>query len=169
MAYHDFTAGQVLTASDLEQYVMRQNGKPVGHFTKSASQSISTGTPTALTWDQETFDTDAAHSTSSNTSRYTVQTAGKYKIYAVVEWGGNSSSTRDLSIRVNGSGTESIMDHIGGSMPASNHCQALAGIIPVTLAVSDYFELFAAQSTGGSLSVTNTTGRTFWSVEYISE
>lgn len=168
MSFHDFTAGQVLTAADLEQYVMRQNGKPVGFFTKSASQSINNATSTAVTWDQETFDTDAAHSTSSNTSRYTVATAGKYRCYMNIEWGGNTSGVRDVSIRVNGVATELIQNHITG-MPASNASQYLAGIVPQSLIVGDYMEVYVQQTSGGALSVTNTTGRLFWGVEYISE
>lgn len=169
MTFRDFTTGEVLTANNLEQYVMRQNGKPVGHFTKSASQSITTGTPTAVTWDQESFDTDGAHSTVTNSSRYTVQTAGKYRIYADVEWGSSSAGTRDISIRLNGVATDLIMNHWGGSLPAANHGQFLAGIVPTSLIVGDYIELFVAQSSGGSISVVNTAGRTFWSVEYVSE
>lgn len=170
MSFHDFTAGQVLTAADLEQYVMRQNGLPVGHFTKSGSQSISDSTATAITWDQETFDTDAAHSTSSNTSRFTVVTAGKYRVYCNIEWGGNSSGVRNLGVRVNAVATELIQNNIGGmGGVASNTSQFIAGIVPASLIVGDYVEMYARQTSGGSLSIATTTGRTFWSIEYISE
>src|SRR4051794_16526480 len=47
-----------------------------------AAQSIPDGALTALTFNTEHFDTDSIHSTSSNTSRLTCQTAGIYVITA---------------------------------------------------------------------------------------
>lgn len=53
------------------------------YLTKSASQSIPITTYTAITWDTESFDTDAFHSTTTNTSRITIPSglAGYYSIY----------------------------------------------------------------------------------------
>lgn len=51
-------------------------------LTKSATQSISSGVTTAITFDGEDFDTDGFHSTVSNTSRITIPTGkgGKYQV-----------------------------------------------------------------------------------------
>lgn len=168
MTFHDWTTGQMLASADLESYAMRQNGKPIGFFTKSASQSINNTTVTAVTFDQESLDTDAAHSTVTNNSRYTAQTAGYYRCYAQVEWGGSATGVRDILFRVNGVATDYLRNHIG-TAPGSNHCQATSGILPVRLSVSDYIEVYVNQTSGGALSIATTSGEHFWCVEYVSE
>lgn len=168
MTLRDFTAGEVLTANNLEQYVMRQNGLPVGFFTKSAVQSINSATITAVTWDQESFDTDAAHSTVSNTSRFTAATAGKYRVYAQVEWASNVTGVRDIFFRVNAVATDYLRAHTAG-LPAANVTQSASGIIPVTLIVGDYIECYVNQTSGGALNISVTAAQHFWAVEYVSE
>ena len=71
----------------------------------SAAITISNNTLTVLTFDSERYDTDTIHSTSSNTSRLTAKTAGKYIITGNVRWDDNGTGRRLLSILVNGSTT----------------------------------------------------------------
>jgi hypothetical protein len=54
----------------------------------STATSIPNNTRTTLTWNQEAFDTDGFHSTSSNTDRITIPTGmtGYYHIYAYGMW-----------------------------------------------------------------------------------
>lgn len=47
----------------------------------SGTQSVLAGATTALTFDQEDYDTDTMHDTGSNTTRITFTTAGKYIVW----------------------------------------------------------------------------------------
>lgn len=169
MTYRDFVSGEVLTANNLEQYVMRQNGKPVGFFTHSGAQSIVNNTETAIAMDTEVYDTDGAHSTVTNNSRYTVVTAGKYWLAHQVEWASSATGTRDVYFRVNGGATNYLKSHWGGSLPAASHCQQTCGILPVTLIVGDYIEAYCLQTSGGALNAQTNTGQHWFIVEYVSE
>lgn len=51
---------------------------PACRVYNSANESIASGAPTTVTFDTELFDTDSMHSTVSNTSRITINTAGVY-------------------------------------------------------------------------------------------
>jgi hypothetical protein len=167
LTFRDFLTGEMLTANNLEQYVMRQNGKPVGVFTKSATQSITNSTDTAVTWDQETFDTDAAHSTSSNTSRYTAATAGKYRSVAVIEFAASATGTRDVWFQINGAGTQAFKARESSPIGTANSLFTTSGIMLATLnGTTDYIECFVRQSSGGALNVVNPS---YWVVEYVSE
>lgn len=168
MTFRTFTTNEVLTATNLMTYAQKVDGLPLGFFTKSGTQSIPTsGTAAAVTWDTESLDTDAAHDTVTNNSRYTAKTAGYYRCYAQVEWAGNATGTRDIEFRVNGVATSYLKAH-SGSSPASNNCTATSGVLPVRLAVNDYIEVFVTQTSGGALLVNITAGEHFWCVEYIS-
>ena len=119
----------------------------------SANISINNNTETALTFDTERYDTDTIHSTSSNTSRLTATTAGKYIISGNVSIATNSSGSRALIIYLNGS-TKIAQTHLQNN-GAGNSDINISTIY--SLAATDYVELFAYQSSGGSLNV-NATG-----------
>ncbi len=110
-----------------------------------ANQSLSNATWTALAFNSERFDTDGIHDNTTNNSRLTAKTAGKYVIMANTYWTNNSIGKRSLVLRVNGA------TDIG-------HHQVLAsGQTPVSLAtiyelaVNDYVEAWAFQNSGGDL------------------
>jgi len=107
------------------------------YLTKSAAQSIPITTYTAVTWDTESYDTDAFHSTSSNTSRITIPTglAGYYSIYY-----GISVSNGDLSavggISKNGTRINSFI----GWKSIANGAGGYSANLILNLAVGDYVE-----------------------------
>jgi hypothetical protein len=114
-----------------------------------AAVSIPNNTDTTLTFDSEDFDTDAYHSTSSNTGRLTIPAgkSGKYKIDAFGNWATNTSGRRYMYLYKNGSAfaaTEIAPPAVAGSLTWS-----LNMIVNATAA--DYFELKANQSSGGAL------------------
>ncbi|KKL07858.1 hypothetical protein LCGC14_2581790, partial [marine sediment metagenome] len=115
----------------------------------SGNLTISTATDTALTFDSERFDTNTIHSTSSNTSRLTVKTAGKYSIWGNVSWGINTTGFRQVWIRLNGSTA------IGVVRKAQSESDAIIMQVsaPYDLAVDDYVELVVHQNSGGALNV----------------
>ena len=66
----------------------------------NANISIPDSTVTALTFNSERWDTDSIHSTVSNTSRLTAQTASKYDIKGNIKWASNSTGTRLIIINL---------------------------------------------------------------------
>jgi hypothetical protein len=167
LSFHAWIAGDVLTAADLMTYAMKQSGKPCAVIHKSGSQACAISTNTALLFDVEDFDTDAAHSTVSNTSRYTVQTAGKYSVAASVIWGGTVTTTqgiRDAWFAVNGAGGYYADRELNPSATADSKLE-FGGVLPQSFSVGDYIEIIAWQnSTTGTMAVVGA----YMSVEYVS-
>lgn len=116
----------------------------------SASQSPANITETALTFDSERFDTDNMHSTSVNTSRITINTAGLYSIAGMMSWAANGTGIRQIGIRLNGA------TYVALVLVASSGAGAATLMNVGTLyrfAVNDYVELVGYQSSGGALAV----------------
>lgn len=117
----------------------------------SANQAVADSTATFLTFDSERYDTDAFHSTSTNTSRLTVPTgkAGYYSIFASIQFESKNYTRVIAQIFVNGtveicdqeiSATTSIYPRL--SLSTDYH-----------LAVGDYVEFRVYQISGGSANV----------------
>ena len=114
----------------------------------TASQTIATATSTAVAWTAENFDTDAFHSTSTNTSRFTIPSGkdGKYSITYHVLLDPGSGNQFDNMLKKNGSNLESFYWTCAGAFSAS--------VTTVVSAVaSDYFELFVGQNSGTNKSL----------------
>lgn len=105
----------------------------------STSQAISRNTFTAITFDSEAFDTDSMHSTSSNTSRITINTAGLYLFSGFVEGpaAGGAVTYMLAQIYKNGSRVFGYNDY-------GENSGAYSGITTLAYeaSVGDYFELF---------------------------
>lgn len=117
----------------------------------SGNISASNATDTAVTFDNEEFDTDGFHSTSTNTSRITIPTgkAGYYLFNAIIAYASNNTGQRYLNIFKNGAVVRqpiSALTNTGGA------AQYAASVI-LNLAVGDYVELYAYQTSGGSVNV----------------
>ena len=112
-------------------------------LTNAASQSIPYNAATALTFDTERIDTDAYHSTVTNTSRITIPTgkAGKYLITWRVTWAYNTSGDRGYYLYKNGT----ILDAGYGGASTSTVVQQQQVTI-ATLAEGDYLQVFAIQT-----------------------
>jgi hypothetical protein len=124
--YNTFTnvsTGDVLTATNFNN-VLTNIGNyrvpPMVRLTGSANLTSYTS-GNVITYNTETYDTDDMHSTSTNTSRITFQTAGVYLVVFSVRatWAGTLTS-QSAEIWVNGtitSGNEvyGISTTIGGS------------------------------------------------------
>ncbi|MEW2302579.1 hypothetical protein AB0958_21845 [Streptomyces sp. NPDC006655] len=124
-----------------------------GYSTVSQNLASST-TSTVLNLDTELIDTDGAHSTTTNTSRFTCQTAGWYYITGSVCFATNSSGTRTLNIFLNGAGVVGAANQVAPS--ASNGTSVLSSTF-VQLNVGDYVELAAWQNSGSSLGTSTST------------
>lgn len=124
-------------------------GAPAASAYNSANLSINNGAVTTLTLDSEDFDTDNMHSTVSNTSRLTCNTAGVYQITANVNFASNSGGERLLILLLNG--TTSIARTRESADATGETDMNLARLY--RLAVGDYVEVQVYQSSGGALNV----------------
>lgn len=119
----------------------------------SANISILNATNTILTFDSERYDTDAIHSTASNTGRLTIPSGGtgKYLIVGMAEFASNATGYRNLFIRLNGATI--IANHIW--LPPTGASETAPSMITTiySLVATDYVELMAYQSSGGALNI----------------
>jgi hypothetical protein len=116
-----------------------------------AVQSIANGTFTALNFDSENYDTDGFHSTSSNTSRFTIPTGkgGKYLINATFEVDDNATGQRTLAFYKNGS-----VEIYCGNVASNTRQPKSIGNVVLDLAANDYVEAFYYQDSGTSRNIT---------------
>jgi hypothetical protein len=116
----------------------------------SAAISVANATHQALTFDAERVDLAGMHSITTNPSRITALAAGLYLIGGSLQFANHATGIRQISLRLN-----------GVTFIASHKSQALAGGVDhaltlstlYELAVNDYIELMAYQTSGGALNV----------------
>jgi hypothetical protein len=144
------TTGQVLTvAGGVPSWATPAATTPTFagcYLTNASDFSLPNNTNTAVTWSSETFDTDGYHSTSTNTSRITIPAgkAGKYLLTfaGFYENGGTSNSPR-IRFYKNGTVFLSVQESAQFQMMF-----VLSSI--VSLAESDYVEVYLFHNSGGS-------------------
>jgi len=119
---------------------------------KTTFQSVANGTQTTMTFDAEFWDSDGFHSNTTNNSRLTIPSGltGYYQVHGRINFGSNATGARYAILGVNGTSS--------GNYDAYTVYQAVNGaetmievnsIIP--LSAGDYVQLFAIQTSGGSL------------------
>lgn len=162
------TAGQVLTVNTgatAPEWKTPASGSPfVGcAVTSSTDQTIANNTNTAVTWDTEDFDTDGFHSTSSNTSRFTIPSgkAGKYLCTATWRWDNNATGDRYVAIWKNGVAAKTFFTAATTNYPSGTVTAVL------NLAVNDYVEFYAVQNSGGNRDISKTGTQGFASITYL--
>ena len=164
------TAGQVLKvnsgATAPEWGSVSSSPSFVGcSLTKSAAQTITNNSSTALTFNTETFDTDGFHDNSTNTSRITIPSGkgGKYLFVMTMCWTTNATGERLTTLKKNG-GFHKYTWQMGGISggyifnPSSVIVDATAG---------DYFEMFGFQTSGGNLNIVEGFDYTTFSCVYL--
>lgn len=148
------TTGQVLTADTTVSPYKVKWAAAGGSFSgvslndTNTTQNISNATTTALTWNNEIFDTDGFHSTSSNTSRITIPSGkgGKYEIKFTGQFGGNATGMRIYYVYKNGSAI------IANIFQGTTNDTSMTICYCLNLAVGDYLELYVEQNSGSTLS-----------------
>ena len=117
---------------------------------KSGNQSISNTTATLITFDSEGFDTDAFHSTSSNTSRITIPTGkgGYYSFSCYVVWPDGSWAISNTGLKKNGTTIKSDWLNVGSG---TYNTQGFNTIVSAT--AGDYFEIEVYHNKGSSTSI----------------
>ncbi|HEV8639442.1 MAG TPA: hypothetical protein VG370_34975 [Chloroflexota bacterium] len=114
-----------------------------------ADWSIPNGVATALTFNQESYDTDAFHSPSTNPSRLTTPRQGFLVLVAQVRWAGNASGQRLLQIRYNGSQVLAEQRIQAESVDHTTPPLVLMG----QAYGAQYYEVLVTQTSGGSLTL----------------
>jgi hypothetical protein len=115
----------------------------------NANQSISNATWTVLNFNSENFDTDAFHSTSTNTSRMTIPSGknGKYMVTMKGHFQGNSTGDRFVGLVKNGSsvGAWRLSAVSGNSI-------GFGQSVVMDLVATDYLQVEVYQDSGVSLN-----------------
>jgi len=134
-------------------------------LTKSAAQAVANATTVFLTFDTEEFDSDAYHSTSSNTSRITIPSGkgGKYLFVATANFEGNGTGQRLLMLYKNGA-----VHKYSVSLPGLSGAswRATTSII-VSAVATDYFEFAVYQDSGVSLNINGGATDTTFATTYL--
>lgn len=153
---HDPTTGQVIPASwgdivrnDLE-YLARN--KPHCRVFNNAGLTIATTTATVVTFNSESLDVGAMHSTVTNTGRITVPSGegGWHGFGASGSWAANGTGYRSLLVRLNG-----VTGLIGEGKPpvaGGDGTDMVIGGSRYQLAAGDYVEALVYQTSGGNLA-----------------
>lgn len=125
----------------------------------SGSQNITTATTTAVSFDSERNDTDAFHSTVTNTSRMTVPTGmgGNYAIGGGIAWD-TTGSPGSCAVGLMVNGTTLIAYKTLARLLATNLYMAVH--TEYVLAAGDYVELIVWQNSGGTISIISSTNVT---------
>lgn len=158
-ALRTWTAGEIVTAAMLNSNVRDAIGfvlaPPAAALRSTVAQSVPNSSWTSIAFATEDVDNDGGHSTTTNTSRYTAQTPGWYRVNGgSVGFTGNSTGTRRTRLAVNGAPLSASQVLIVASA-------AVAMSLPVVgaefyLAVGDYVEVQAYQDVttpaGGALT-----------------
>ncbi len=151
------TNGQVLTADSTAAtglaWATPSGGSTFAgcYLQRSTNQTIANATLTSVTWDTETLDTNAYHSTSTNTDRITIPSgkAGKYMVGFTLTYTGSSTGIRVGQIRKNGTSvSQTSLQSVSG---AGNTVLSKTHVIDLT--VGDYIDLQAYQNSGGNLDL----------------
>jgi hypothetical protein len=137
---------------------------------KTANQSLSNNTNTAVTFDVENLDTNGFHDNSTNNSRITIPTGlgGKYLFNLTGRFAINSSGMRNIAIDINGSGGTGNLVRV----PGWNGLSIISASLILNLAAGDYVQFIAYQDSGGALDLqfgvdTQTEAGTRFSCSYL--
>jgi len=131
----------------------------------STGATISNATLTILNFDSEWFDTDAFHSTVSNTSRLTVPSGfgGYYRVEAKLFFASNGTGSRIARILKNGTLVDASYFEHGAY---SNGKNILHPYVILNLAATDYVQVEVYQDSGGNLATENSLYSAF-NMEYL--
>ena len=135
------------------------------HLGGTGAQSISDSTDTTLTWDSETYDTDAFHSTSSNTNRITIPSGldGVYLVVLSVRFAASATGDRRAWVE-NSAGT--VLARVMARATAASFTQLNLSFM-WEAAAADYFSARVYQSSGGALDVDKSVATVFFQAHRI--
>lgn len=161
------TDGHVLTADSTTatglKWAAAGSGSAVGcRLTKSATQALANGVETAITFNGESWDTNAFHDNATNNTRITIPAgkAGKYAVYMECDFEALSGQPYS-HLKKNGATVSfpEVREATGGGFSTK-----FTSYVLIDLAVADYIELFLHQNSGSSKNVGT---KTSFGVDYL--
>ena len=165
------TAGQVLqvnSGATAPEWATAASGSTFAgcSLTKSTGQSVATATTVILTFDTEEFDSDAYHSTSSNTSRITIPSGkgGKYLFVLTANFATDNASGQRLLMLYKNGAVHKYSTSLGATSGFS--WRATTSII-VSAVATDYFEFAVYQDSGVSLNINSGAADTTFATTYL--
>lgn len=116
-----------------------------------AAQSIPNATETVLTYENETWDTDAMANLGVNNDKITITKRGIYQLNGIITWAEDATGIRQLRI------VRSNTEIMGGlAIPVANMGGGVGNLLTITcialLDKDDYLDLRAFQTSGGALN-----------------
>lgn len=154
-----FTAGEVETGAYLNSAVTNLGnfmlGRPIAALRQTVAQTFTTGVGSTITFDTEDIDRDNGHSLTTNTDRYTAQTAGWYWVSGSVSFVGNATGTRSAALYKNGTILNTSQNRVFVNA-ATNALVPTSAL--VYLALNDYITIQGNQNSGGNLNSVVTAG-----------
>jgi len=161
------TTGQVLNvASGLPAWATPASGSTyVGcSVSNSVGQNIADSTETAVTFDTEQWDTNAIHSTSANTSRFTVPSgyAGKWRLTGGFPLTGVPCQW-EFYIYVNGAYLVSGYPQFSRAASSGRGTDIAVPAYEFDLAVADFVQVYAWHNFGSTTALRMQYGRAFFS------
>ena len=150
-----FQGAQGTTGSQGAQgYQQKDTGCRVRH---TALQAITTGVWTAVTYNLEDVDDDSMHDNSTNNTRITINTAGKYYFYACEGWAAVATGVREMTIQRFGSVNRVIAHCTFNTAGTVNSTQTWANTID-DFEVGDYCEVYVRHNRGSDMNIGVTAG-----------
>lgn len=122
----------------------------------NTSQSITSGTDTAVALNSEQYDTDAMHDNATNNSRVKAPSAGRYRAYGRVRWQAGTTGYRALRITKNAAGAYSAGVTLGSVLagaPSSSVVMDQEVSCEFSMAANDYIELNVGHNQGSALNL----------------
>lgn len=174
-----FTPGQKLTAAQLSSMTAVTDfwaNPPRCSVYQNTVTSFTSGTYAVVLFDAELFDIvqsgdSEMHSTSTNTSRITIRTTGKYEVAAQLAFAANSTGNRLLQIRQNAGGVQTngtLLLQSGVTPSVGTTTYVSPPPVEHQLAAGDHVELFGLQTSGGALNSVTSLGLTFLRVRLVA-
>lgn len=162
------TAGSFVKSTNNASQFLKADGTTAGDrvtwYIPTTTQSITSGTETAINIWSEQYNTDGTNSfVGASSQNITVKKAGRYNISALVTWAANATGYRMLRLYVNSTLTYSTLTAPGASVAFQNNL----AITEVPLAVNDTIELRVFQTSGGALAIGGSTYISRWSMTYM--
>lgn len=166
LAGTDITGIALLGTAQTWSAIQTTSAQPRVRAFNAGAQTISNNTETAVTFDSESYDVGACHSTASATSRIVVPAGagGLWVFTGTVSWAAANTSIRRASIKKNGSA------FIAKQSCALNSSLAVANTVTAqdVAIAGDYYELFAFQLSGSTLDTVAGNAETHFSGSMVS-
>lgn len=122
---------------------------PIFFAYQATAQTVPNAAFTPVPLDTEVFDTEGGHSTTTNTSRYTFQVAGTYRVDGLCSFASNATGFRGAKLNLNGSTAVIGSEQLSAAVGSFGTTATTSAYVAVN--VGDYVEMSAYQSSGAGL------------------